>query len=78
MTPNAGHNEDIKNYVLWINAKEGNSAWAVPLLKFGTGNNWIKYKEKLTTEFLEKYGDLVRLVQTEFDYEPPKIEGTMM
>ena len=83
MAPNAGHNrsargsnrEDRRNYILGISAKADNSDSAVPLLKFGTGNNWLKFKEKISTACLEKYGNLARLMQTEYYYKPPKIEG---
>lgn len=86
MATNAGHNmnakgsnrEDRRNYLLGVSGKADNSDSAVTLLKFGNGNNWLKFKEKISTACLEKYGDLARLVQTELYYEPPGIEGLRM
>ena len=40
----------------------------VPLLKFGQGNNWLVFKEKMYTACLEKYGDLARLIENEEYY----------
>ena len=56
----------------------GNSDWTVPILKFGTRNNWLKLKEKITTACIEKYGDLARLVQFKAFYTLPEIEGERM
>ena len=83
MAPNAGHNRrstgsERRNYLLGTSSPAGNSDSAVPLLKFGTGNNWLKFKEKLSTACIEKYGDLARLMQTESYYIPPEIEGVRM
>ena len=50
--------------------KEGNSKSAVPLLKFGSGNNWLKFKEKIATACIEIYGDLGRLVETDTYHDP--------
>ena len=78
MPPNAGRNRrskgsDRSNYLLGNSSQAGNSVTAVPLLKFGTGNNWLKFKEKLITACIEKYGNLARLMQLESYYTPPKI-----
>ena len=86
MAPNAGSKRAARggnrtnrsNYLLGTNTKEGNSDSAVPLLKFGTGNNWLKFKEKISTACLEKYGDLARLMQLENYYVPPEIVGARM
>ena len=78
MAPNAGRNRrstgsDRRNYLLGNSSHAGNSDTAVPLLKFGTGNNWLKFKEKIITACIEKYGNLARLMQLESYYTPPKI-----
>ena len=46
----------------------------VPLLQFGYKNNWLKFKERLHTACVEKYGDLGRLVDTEDYFEPDEIQ----
>lgn len=49
----------------------GSSDKKVPLLKFGQGNNWLAFKEKMYTACLEKYGDLARLIENEqYDDSP--------
>ena len=83
MPPNAGRNRrskgsDRNNYLLGNSSQAGNSDSAVPLLKFGTGNNRLKFKEKIITACIEKYGDLARLMQLEEYYTPPKLEGYLM
>ena len=52
----------------------GSSDKDVPLLKFGQGNNWLVFKEKMYTACLEKYGDLARLIENEEYYNPPAIK----
>ena len=52
----------------------GSSDKDVPLLKFGQGNNWLVFKEKIYTACLEKYGDLARLIENEEYYDPPVIK----
>ena len=75
----SGGNQSRRNYLLGTtSAKEGNSDTAVPLLKFGSGNNWLKFKEKISTECVEKYGDLGRLMELDAYYEPPEIIGSRM
>ena len=59
-------------------SQAGNSNSAVPLLKFGNVNNWLRFKEKIITACIEKYGDLARLMQLEEYYSPPKLEGALM
>ena len=44
----------------------------VPVLRYGPDNNFSKFKEKLSTAAIEKYGDLGRLVETGEYYEPPE------
>ena len=83
MPPNAGRNRrakgsDRSNYIPGKSSQAGNSDSAVPILKFGSGNNWLKFREKLNTACIEKYGDLARLMQLEAYYEPPKLEGDLM
>ena len=78
MAPNTGRRRIARggnrinrsNYLLGTHTKEGNSDTAVPLLKFGTGNNLLKFKEKILTACQEKYGDLARLMQLENYYTP--------
>jgi hypothetical protein len=36
----------------------------VPILRYGPDNNYAKFKEKLSTAAIEKYGDLGRLIET--------------
>ena len=87
MTPNAescrrairgGSSQARRNYLLGTSTKEGNSDSAVPLLKFGSGNNWLKFRERISTACLEKYGNLGRLIELDAYYEPPEITGTRM
>ena len=83
MPPNSGRNRrsrgsDRSNYLLGKSSQAGNSDTAVPVLKFGNGNNWLKFKEKMITASIEKYGDLARLMQLEKYYYPPKLEGALM
>jgi len=37
----------------------------VPVLQFGSGNNFNVFKEKSALVALEKFGDLARLVETD-------------
>ena len=67
-------NQSRKEYLLGSNtAKSGDSDASVPLLQFGDENNWIKFRDKLSTACVEKYGDLGRLVDTEDEFKPPEI-----
>ena len=59
-------------------SQAGNNNPVVPLLTFGNGNNWLRFKEKIITACKEKYGDLARLMQLEEYYSPPKLEGALM
>ena len=78
MPGGGGNREDRRNYLQKISAKAGNNDSAVAVPKFCTGNNWLKFKKKISTACLEKYGNLVQIMQTESYYETPKIEGIMM
>ena len=55
-------------------SKAGDSDAAVPLLRFGAKNNWLKFKEKLSIACTEKYGDLGRLIDSGEYWAPPKIK----
>ena len=57
-------------------SKSGNSDAAVPLLQFGARNNWLKFKDKMYTACVEKYGDLGRLIETKDNYMPAEILET--
>ena len=64
-----------RNYLLGNNTKNAtDSDSAVPLLKFGAYNNWLKFKEKMATACTEKYGYLGRLIDTEEYYTLPAID----
>ena len=54
-------------------SKSGDSDAAVPLLQFGARNNWLKFKDKIHTACVEKYGDLGRLIETEDYFMPAEI-----
>ena len=43
----------------------------VPILQFGSGNNFNVFKEKLAIVALEKFGDLARLIEIDEYWEPP-------
>ena len=47
---------------------------AVPELKFGPGNNFVLFKERLLTACLEKYGGLGRLILMEEYWYPEAID----
>ena len=51
----------------------GNANDDVPLLQWGTKNNWLTFKEKMKTACLEKFGNLGRLIEDEDYYTPPDI-----
>jgi len=48
----------------------------VPILQFGSGNNFYVFKEKLALTALEKFGDLARLVETDEYWKPPALNFT--
>jgi len=48
----------------------------VPILQFGSGNNFNVFKEKLALVALEKFGDLARLVETDEYWEPRALNVT--
>ena len=74
----SGGSQSRRNYLLGTSAKDGNSDNDVPLLKFGSGNNWLKFKEKISTACVERYGDLGRLMELDNYYELPEIAGWRM
>ncbi len=45
---------------------------AVPILKFGPGNNFMRFKEALPTKALEEYGVLGKLIKKGTIDEPPE------
>ena len=73
--PRRNKGQSKRDYLLGTTAKTGDSDAAVPLLKFGAKNNWLKFKEKLHTACVEKYGDLGRLLETEEYFEPKEIDA---
>jgi hypothetical protein len=42
----------------------------IPMLKYGKGNNFYKFKEALSVESIEKFGNLGRLIKEEKYYVP--------
>ena len=44
-----------KSYLLGESNKSGDSNLAVPLLRFGAKNNWLKFKEKMSIACTEKF-----------------------
>ena len=51
-----------------------NSDQDVPMLKFGPNNNYVLFKERLSTACLEKFGKLGRLIDLEEYWMPPEID----
>ena len=41
------------------------------MLTFGAGTNFAVFQEALSVAFLEKYGDVGRLIEDDAYYEPP-------
>ena len=87
MAPNArgsirskkyGNRESRRNHLLGVKAKEGDSNSAIPLLRFGLINEWLKLKAKISNSCLEKYGNIGRHIETKEYYIPPEIAGHRM
>ena len=64
-----------RDYLLGGDSKSGDSDSAVPLLRFGARNNWLRFKEKLSIACTEKFGDLGRLIETGEYWVPPAIRS---
>jgi len=47
---------------------------AVPIRRYGPGNNWIIFKETMIYALGAKYGDLGRIVKDEAYNDPPPID----
>jgi hypothetical protein len=47
---------------------------AVPILKYGVGNNFYLFKKRLAIACMEKYKNLGRIIVDEKYYEPPKVD----
>ena len=52
----------------------GDSSEDVPLLQWGSRNNWLQFKEKMKTACLEKFGNLGRIIEEEEYFTPTEIE----
>ena len=46
----------------------------VPMLRFGSNNNYTIFREKLSTACIEKFGNLGRLIETGEYWQPPEIK----
>ena len=46
---------------------------AIPILKYGPGNNWIEFKKRMAIAATEKYRNLGRIIEQEVYYVPPEI-----
>jgi hypothetical protein len=49
---------------------------AIPVLKYGPGNNFAKFKEAISKVALKEYGDLGKLIQQGAYYIPPAPDKT--
>jgi hypothetical protein len=49
---------------------------AIPILKYGPGNNFAKFKEAISKVALKEYGDLGKLIQQGTYYIPPALDKT--
>ncbi len=49
---------------------------AVPMLRYGTGNNFILFKERLALAASKEYGLLARFIETGEYYVPPEVDHT--
>ena len=63
-----GHHQNNKEPVKPRSAEE-----AVPILKYGPGNNWIEFKKRMAIAATEKYRNLGRITEQETYYIPPEI-----
>jgi hypothetical protein len=45
---------------------------AIPMLKYGPGNNFMKFKEALSKKALQEYGEVGRLILKERLVRPPE------
>jgi hypothetical protein len=43
----------------------------IPILKYGPGNNFAKFKEAISKVVIKKYGDLGKLIRQGTYYIPP-------
>ena len=46
----------------------------VPMLRYGTTSNFLRFKELLATYALREYGNVARLIETDEYYEPPEVD----
>jgi len=69
VTPIANANQDRRGRSGF--KPKGKVSPTVPVLQFGSGNNFHVFKEKLALVALEKVGDLARFVETDEYWEPP-------
>ena len=70
--PNANTNQGRRGRSNLKSKEKVNSTdVVVPILQFGSGNNFNVFKEKLAIVALEKFGDLARLIETDEYWEPP-------
>ncbi len=51
-----------------------NSDTAVPMLKYGAGNNFDLFKKRIAVKCMEKYCHLGRLIEDEAYYTPPPMD----
>jgi len=71
MTETKTDTGDKKKPFLPIGKKqEEKVASKLPILKYGEGNNFVKFKAALSETALEEYGDLGRLIKKESYYLP--------
>jgi hypothetical protein len=54
----------------FIKKQDKKVASKLPILKYGKGNNFVKFKAALSEVALEEYGDLERLIKKESYYLP--------
>jgi hypothetical protein len=50
---------------------------AIPILKYGPGNNYAKFKEAISKVALKEYGDLGKLIHQGIYYIPPAPDKAM-
>ena len=70
--PNANTNQGRRGRSNLKSKEKVNSTdVVVPILQFGSGNNFNVFKEKLAIVALEKFGDLARLIETDEYWKQP-------
>jgi hypothetical protein len=59
-----------KTFRPFAKKQDEKAASKLPILKYGKGNSFVKFKAALSEVALEEYGDLGRLIKKESNYLP--------